>query len=128
MGRRAGWRWAKPPEFAHRELFLAVAQLAHVNGFAATAEADLAHIMAHEHQAPAARSFDVFFGGRVGNFAGIEAAAFVGNDYFEYLGVDAVADLDLLGAVHAVAVLHGVDDRLFDGQADAEDVVLAVLL
>src|SRR5262245_27809632 len=96
--------------------------------FAAAAEADLAHVMAHEHQTTATGTFDVFFSGGIGHFARIKAAAFVGNDYFEYFGVDAIADLHFLGAVHAVAMFHGVDDGLFHGQANAENVVLAELL
>ena len=43
-------------------------------------------------------------------------------------GVHAVDDVDLLGPVHLVAVLDGVDQGFFQGQADAEDVLFAGLV
>ena len=81
--------------------------------------------MAHEHQAAAAGALDVLEGGGVGHVAGVEAVALVGDVDLEVLGANHGDDGHLFIAVHLVAVLDGVDERLFEGQADAEDVLVA---
>ena len=81
--------------------------------------------MAHEHQAAAAGALDVLEGGGVGHVAGVEAVALVGDVDLEVLGANHGDDGHLFIAVHLVAVLDGIDQGLFQGQADAEDFFFA---
>src|SRR5262249_1373981 len=53
-----------------------------------------------------------------------EAGAFVRDGDFKTLPLDAVGDSNLLAPLHAVAVLDGVDQGLFKGEFDAENIVV----
>ena len=84
--------------------------------------------MAHEEQAAAAGALDILDGHRIGHVFRVEAAAFVGDADVEALAREHVVDMHLLGAVHPVAVLDGVDQRLFQGKFDAEDLTLLIAM
>src|SRR5947209_19448250 len=76
---RCGTRSCRPGRRAAELSAVAVAQLGHGYGVAGGAERNIAHVIAHEHQAPAARAFEVLDAGGVGNLGRIEAAALVGD-------------------------------------------------
>ena len=99
---------------------------AHGDDVAAAVVLDLGHEVAHEQQAAAAGALEVLGGGRVGHVLGVEARPLVGDADVEPLGSDRVRDEDALVRVHLVAVLDGVDEGLFEGELDGEDVVLGV--
>ena len=102
-------------------LVASVSQFGHRNGVAAGSEVDLGHVVAHEHEAAAARTFEVFDGGRIGDVGRVEAAAFIANRDIETFPVDGVPDTHLLGAIELVAMFDGVDERFLEGELDAED-------
>ena len=103
-----------------------LATFAHADRVALAVVLDLGHEAAHEQQAAAAGAFDVLDRGRVGHVLGVEPRPLVGDADVEPFGGDAVDDDDPLVGVHLVAVLDGVDQGLFEGQLDREDVVLGV--
>src|SRR5262245_2483338 len=97
------------PQSAIVLFFGAVTNLAHTHRVAPRAESDLAHVVAHQHETPAAGTFEVLDGGGIGNILGVKALAFIGDEDFEALGGNTIGNADLLGAVHMVAMLDGVD-------------------
>jgi len=82
------------------------------------------HEASHEHQAPSTGGFDVGRVGRVGDGGGVEPFAFVGDFDADDFRAHAAGDVDVLARVKLVPVADGVDQGLFHGQVDAEDVVL----
>src|SRR5947209_13351522 len=72
-----------------RRSLLAVAEdPAHQDAVALGAEADIVHVVAHEHEAPAAGALEVLHGGRVGHVAGVEAGALVADVDLEPVAED----------------------------------------
>src|SRR5215471_1098266 len=99
--------------------------LHHADFHAATGrsrELHVVHEAAHEEDAAPARLEDVLGRQRIGDLAGIEAFAFVGDADDELEGAvgrgEGELDGDELVRIFAVAVLDGVDDRLAAGDAD----------
>ena len=93
---------------------------------AAVEELDTRHEGPHQHHAAAAGAGKVGGIGRVGQLAGIETGALVGDFHPDLLRRKRAAKMDVfgLGSIR-VAVYDGVDQRLIDRQVDAEDVVAA---
>ena len=75
----------------------------------------------HQHDAAAAGFFEVFVLGGVGHVLQAETGALVFDHDADFVVGDLAGDKDLFARVEAVAVLDGVDQGLFEGQADAED-------
>src|SRR3954447_225220 len=104
-----------------------LADLGHRQAVAGRVVGHLGHVVLDEEQAAAARALEVLDGARVGHVAGVEAGALVRDADLEAVVADAAADVDLLAAVELVAVLDGVDDGFFQGEADAEDLAVLVV-
>lgn len=103
-----------------------VADFAHGEVIAGRVVFDLSHVVAHQKQAAAAGAFEIFRGEAIGDLAGIKAATFIGDADLAALGVYLVVNENLLGGVHLVAMLDGIDERLFQGKANAEDFAIVV--
>ena len=95
------------------------------NVVATVVELDTVHETSHEEHPSAVGCQSVFRVGRVGEGAYVEALAFVGDFDIHAIFGKAAFDVDRFGKVHFVAMLDRVDQRLFQGKVDAEDVVLA---
>ena len=106
---------------------MAVAALFHDDAVAAVVVLDAVHEVPHQQHAAPARGLDVVFVGRVGDLGGIEAVPLVDDLDLEAIVRQAKAGAHHLVWIQPVAVADGVDQRLFNGQVDAEDFVLAPL-
>ena len=100
------------------------ADLRHADRSASIVVRDLGHVVPHQEQAPAAGPFQVLRRGRVWHVVGIKAGAFIDDLDLEPIRVDAVRNADRLGPVQLVAVFDGVDQGLFEREADAEDFLV----
>src|SRR5262249_23538077 len=105
-----------------------VANLAHENGVASRAKRDGTHVVTHQHETAATGTFQVFGGRGIGHLAGIEASALISDVNVKALRADPVSNLDAFLAIEVVAVLNGVNESLFERQADAEDLVFRVAM
>src|SRR5205807_5836385 len=85
------------------------------------AEIDFGHVVAHEHETPAAGALEVLNGGGVGYVGGIETGALVLDLDVKAILLNLVDDANLLGAIKLVAVFDGVDEGFLEGELDAED-------
>ena len=89
-------------------------------------ENDLGHVMAHEEQPTVAGAL-VFLGREVGYLFGFEPPSFVNNANIKPFQIDTVADNDFFVAVHAIAMLDGVDQRFLHGHNNAENLPVCEL-
>ena len=108
------------------DLSCSVAEFGHENGVTAWAEGNFIHVIAHQHEAAATRTLQIFHGGRVRYLGTIKAATFVTDKDIEAFRLNVVGDVDFLGVIELVAVLDGVNEGLFQSQLDAENLAFAV--
>src|SRR5262245_39015552 len=98
-------------------------RLAQSDAVAAVVVADR-HIVAHQEDAAATGAFEILGGERIGNSAGIEPGALIFN-LGSHLSIrNGVANVNELGRVAAIAVLQSIHDGFFEGQADAEALLI----
>src|SRR5262245_55068337 len=84
--------------------------------------------MAHEQQPPATGAFQIFDGNRIGDVCRVKAGPLVSNTNLKPFGDNPEGNADLLGTVHLVAMLDGIDESFFQGQLDAEQVPFGKLV
>ena len=101
-----------------------LANFAHRQAVAGGMDRHFGHVVFHQEESAAAGTFEVFVSERVGNVARIVAGAFVGDADVEAVGANMKADMDAFCLVHLVAMLDGVDNRFFQGQANAENFLI----
>ena len=85
--------------------------LDHADSVAWRSILDVSHEAAHQKQASAAGTLEVFWVRWVGNIVGIETGAFVSDVNLELAVIDGEADMDFLVWVHLIAVFDRIDQR-----------------
>jgi hypothetical protein len=81
----------------------------------------------HQQEAATAGPFDILRGCWVGHVTGVEAWPLVGDLDLKSIGGDLIDDPDVLGPVHLITVLDGVNERFFQSEANGENVVIGEL-
>src|ERR1043166_545569 len=99
---------------------------AHGHAVATLVERYPAHLISQQENAAAAGPFEVFGCERVGQAVWVEADAFILDLDDELVATGFEADVDHLGRVALVPVADRVDDRLLEGQPDAEQIPLGI--
>src|SRR6185437_1766096 len=98
------------------------------DGVAALVVAHARQIVSHEKQAASTGALAVLRCQRIGHALGIESRPLILDHGKHLLGGDVIVDADHETRIATVAVLDGVDERFFQGQVHAEDVLVRVAL
>ncbi len=99
----------------------------HSDATSATFPMDFVHIGLDEHDAAAVEAFNVFVGSGIGYAGALEACALIFDDDFGGLWGDGSFDADGFFGVELVSVFDGVNESFFEGEADGEGSIWAIM-
>lgn len=88
-------------------------------------ELDEIHETSHEKYPPAVGGFSMFRVRRVGQGVDVEAFSLIRDRDIHLVFRQVALDVDRFGEIHLVSVLDRVDQGLFQGEVDAENVVFS---